>query len=43
VFVEDRKVYLMGLLSRAQAEKITDVIRRQKGVRKVVRAIEYVD
>lgn len=43
VFVEDRKVYLMGLLSRAQAEKITDVIRRQKGVRKVVRAIEYID
>jgi len=43
VFVEDRKVYLMGLLSRAQTEKITDVIRREKGVRKVVRAIEYID
>ncbi len=43
VFVENKKVYLMGLLSRTQAEKITDVIRRQKGVRKVVRAIEYID
>lgn len=43
VFVENRKVYLMGLLSRTQAEKITDVIRKQKGVRKVVRAIEYID
>lgn len=43
VFVENKQVYLMGLLSRAQAEKITDVIRRQKGVRKVIRAIEYID
>jgi len=43
VFVEDNTVYLMGLLSRAQTEKITDVVRKQKGVRKVVRAIEYID
>ena len=43
VFVEDKQVYLMGLLSRTQAEKITEVIRRQKGVRKVIRAIEYID
>ncbi len=43
VIVEDKTVYLMGLLSRAQTEKITDVVRKQKGVKKVVRAIEYID
>lgn len=43
VFVNNGTVYLMGLLSRAQTEKITDVVRKQKGVRKVVRAIEYID
>lgn len=43
VIVEDNVVYLMGLLSRAQTEKITDVVRKEKGVKKVVRAIEYID
>lgn len=43
VYVEDKTVYLMGMLSKAQTEKITDVVRRQKGVKKVVRAIEYID
>jgi len=43
VYVEDKVVYLMGKLSKAQTEKITDVVRRQKGVKKVVRAIEYID
>lgn len=43
VFVEDNTVYLMGLLSKAQTEKITNVIRKEKGVKKVVRAIEYID
>lgn len=43
VFVENNTVYLMGLLSRAQTEKITNVVRKQKGVKKVVRAIEYID
>lgn len=43
VIVEDHTVYLMGLLSRAQTEKITNVVRKTSGVRKVVRAIEYID
>jgi osmotically-inducible protein OsmY len=43
VYVEDRVVYLMGMLSKAQTEKITNVVRRQRGVKKVVRAIEYID
>jgi osmotically-inducible protein OsmY len=43
VIAQDRTIYLMGLLSRAQAEKITNVVRNTRGVRKVVRAIEYID
>lgn len=43
VIVEDDIVYLMGLLTKVQAEKITQVVRRTGGVKKVVRAIEYVD
>jgi osmotically-inducible protein OsmY len=43
VIVEDHTVYLMGLLTRAQTEKITNVVRKTNGVRKVVRAIEYID
>ena len=41
VIVEDDTVYLMGLLTRIQTEKITDIVRNTEGVRKVVRAIEY--
>ena len=43
VIVENSTVYLMGLLTRVQAEKITDVVRTTKGVSKVVRAIEYIE
>lgn len=43
VIVEDDIVYLMGLLTKIQAEKITDVVRKTKGVKKVVRAIEYIE
>ncbi len=43
VYVEDHTVYLMGLLTQAQTEKITNVVRKQRGVKKVVRAIEYID
>lgn len=43
VIVENDIVYLMGLLSQVQAEKITDVVRTQPGIKKVVRAIEYID
>lgn len=43
VIVENDTAYLMGLLSRIQAEKITDVVRSTKGIKKVVRAIEYLE
>lgn len=43
VFAENKTIYLMGMLSRAQTEKITDVVRQSKGVKRVVRAIEYID
>ncbi|VUD60056.1 hypothetical protein TDB9533_02835 [Thalassocella blandensis] len=43
VIVENKVVYLMGMLTQIQAEKITDVVRTTKGVTKVVRAIEYIE
>ncbi len=43
VIVEDDTVYLMGLLTQVQADKITQVVRRTGGVKKVVRAIEYIE
>lgn len=43
VIVENKVVYLMGLLTQAQSDKITDVVRRSRGVKKVVRAIEYIE
>lgn len=43
VIVENDVAYLMGLLTRVQTEKITDVVRKQPGIKKVVRAIEYIE
>jgi len=43
IIVEDNVVYLMGLLSKIQTEKITEIVRQTRGVSKVVRAIEYID
>lgn len=43
IIVEDNVVFLMGMLTRDQAEKITEVVRKTRGVTKVVRAIEYID
>lgn len=43
VIVENDTAYLMGLLTRIQTEKITDVVRKQPGIKKVVRAIEYIE
>lgn len=43
LFVENKTVYLMGLLTQAQTQKITNVVRKTKGVNRVVRAIEYID
>ena len=36
-------VYLMGLVSRREADAVTDVVRHVAGVRKVVRVFEYTD
>ncbi len=43
IIVEDNVVYLMGKLTKIQAEKITEVVRTSRGVVKVVRAIEYIE
>ncbi len=43
IIVEDNVVYLMGKLTKVQAEKITEVVRTSRGVDKVVRAIEYIE
>lgn len=43
VIVEDNTVYLMGLMSEMQANKITEVVRTTPGVNKVVRAVEYIE
>ncbi len=43
IIVENDIAYLMGLLSQTQAEKITDVVRKVRGIKKVVRAIEYLE
>ncbi len=36
-------VYLMGLVTRKEADIVTDIVRRIKGVRRVVRVFEYQD
>jgi osmotically-inducible protein OsmY len=38
-----RTVYLMGLLSREEAERVADIARNVAGVEKVVRVLEYQD
>lgn len=43
VITEARTVFLMGMVSRREAELITDIARTTGGVRKVVRVFEYID
>ncbi|SMF51356.1 Osmotically-inducible protein OsmY, contains BON domain [Alteromonadaceae bacterium Bs31] len=43
VIVEDEVVFLMGLMTQVQAEKITEVVASTGGVKKVIRAIEYIE
>lgn len=38
-----RTVYLMGLLSREEAERVAEIARNVAGVEKVVRVLEYQD
>ncbi len=42
VVTENGVVYLMGLVTKAEAEAITDTARTTSGVQKVVRIFEYV-
>lgn len=43
VITENGVVYLMGLLTRAEAERAADATRSIGGVQKVVKAVEYVN
>lgn len=43
VITENGVVYLMGLLTRAEAEQAADAARSIGGVQKVVKAVEYID
>jgi len=43
VVTEAKVVYLMGLLSRAEADAVTETVRQVGGVERVVKIFEYVD
>lgn len=43
VITEAKTVFLMGMVSRREAEKVTDIARTTAGVRKVVRVFEYIN
>lgn len=43
VIAENGSIYLMGLVSRAEADRITDIVRHTGGVKRVVRVFEYID
>lgn len=43
VVTEHGTVYLMGLLTRAEADRAVDIVRRVDGVVRVVKVFEYVD
>lgn len=43
VVTDKGAVYLMGLISREEAERATEVVRRTGGVQKVVKLFQYTD
>jgi osmotically-inducible protein OsmY len=43
VITENNAVYLMGLVSRAEGDKVSRIASRTGGVRKVVKVFEYID
>jgi osmotically-inducible protein OsmY len=43
VVTERSVVYLLGLITRREAEDITEVVRTTSGVQKVVRVFEYIE
>lgn len=43
VITEAKTVFLMGMVSRREAERVTEIARTTGGVGKVVRVFEYID
>jgi osmotically-inducible protein OsmY len=43
IITEAQTVFLMGLVSRYEAERITDVAKNTSGVKQVVKVFEYID
>ena len=43
VLTENGVVYLLGILSRAEASRATAVVQEVNGVQKIVRLFEYID
>ena len=43
VVTENGVVYLMGLLTREEANQAVELVSATRGVTKVVRAFEYID
>lgn len=43
VITEAKTVFLMGMVSRSEAEIVTDIARTTSGVKKVVRVFEYIN
>lgn len=43
VITEANTVFLMGLVSRYEADRVTDVARNTRGVQQVVKVFEYLD
>ena len=43
IITEAKTVFLMGLVSRYEADRITDVAKNTSGVKQVVKVFEYVD
>lgn len=42
VVTENKSVFLMGLLTREEAEAVVDVVRQVRGVERVVKIFEYI-
>lgn len=43
VVTENGVVYLMGLTTRSQANRVVDVVKQSHGVQKIVKVFEYID
>lgn len=43
IVTEDGVIYLMGLVTRNEADKIVEVVKKAYGLQKIVRIFEYID